>query len=210
MALLAALAVMHLLDSRTGRAIRALKSGVTMAEAMGISTFSYKVTGVRAGGHPGLRLGLAVCALPAHRQPLALRIAKGIEYLFMAVLGGVGHVWGAFVGAGRGEDHRGPAAGAAAQTHRHQRQLRDHRLRHRAGGGAEVRARGPVDPFIVGSRFPAPRRVRDWADAAPLPERSKPHAGELLLDVQAVRKQFGGLVAVNDVSFTSTPARSSA
>ncbi|HYE40655.1 MAG TPA: branched-chain amino acid ABC transporter permease, partial [Ramlibacter sp.] len=38
-ALLAALASMHLLDSRPGRAIRSLKSGATMAEAMGISTF---------------------------------------------------------------------------------------------------------------------------------------------------------------------------
>ncbi len=35
--------MIHLLDSRTGRAIRALKGGVTMAEAMGISTFRYKV-----------------------------------------------------------------------------------------------------------------------------------------------------------------------
>jgi hypothetical protein len=43
-ALLAALAAMRLLDSRPGRAIRALKSGSTMAEAMGISTFRYKLT----------------------------------------------------------------------------------------------------------------------------------------------------------------------
>jgi branched-chain amino acid transport system permease protein len=34
-----------------------------------------------------------------------------------------------------------------------------------------------------------------------LPARDKPARGELLLDVQAVRKEFGGLVAVNDVSF---------
>lgn len=48
----------------------------------------------------------------------------------------------------------------------------------------------------------APRpRARDWEDAAPLPARPKPARGELLLDVQAVRKEFGGLVAVNDVSF---------
>ena len=40
-----------------------------------------------------------------------------------------------------------------------------------------------------------------WADAPPLPARDKPARGELLLDVDAVRKEFGGLVAVNDVSF---------
>ena len=37
-ALLAALGVRNLLDSRPGRAIRALNGGVTMAEAMGVST----------------------------------------------------------------------------------------------------------------------------------------------------------------------------
>ena len=42
-ALASALAVTRLLDSRPGRAIRALKNGTTMAEAMGISTFRYKV-----------------------------------------------------------------------------------------------------------------------------------------------------------------------
>jgi len=34
-----------------------------------------------------------------------------------------------------------------------------------------------------------------------LPQRSKPNAGERLLVVEKARKQFGGLVAVNDVSF---------
>ncbi len=43
--------------------------------------------------------------------------------------------------------------------------------------------------------------MRDWAGAAPLPARDKPAPGESLLQVDAVRKEFGGLVAVNDVSF---------
>jgi branched-chain amino acid transport system permease protein len=34
-----------------------------------------------------------------------------------------------------------------------------------------------------------------------LPAREKPQRGEALLEVNAVRKEFGGLVAVNDVSF---------
>jgi branched-chain amino acid transport system permease protein len=48
---------------------------------------------------------------------------------------------------------------------------------------------------------PKATRARDWDGAAPLPARDKPTRGDALLDVQAVRKQFGGLVAVNDVSF---------
>jgi branched-chain amino acid transport system permease protein len=38
--------------------------------------------------------------------------------------------------------------------------------------------------------------------AEPLPTRDKPATGEVLVDVKAARKEFGGLVAVNDVSFT--------
>ncbi|HEY2929417.1 branched-chain amino acid ABC transporter permease, partial [Piscinibacter sp.] len=41
---LASVAVIHLLDSRTGRALRAVKGGSTMAEAMGVDTFRVKVT----------------------------------------------------------------------------------------------------------------------------------------------------------------------
>ncbi|HEX7436664.1 MAG TPA: branched-chain amino acid ABC transporter permease, partial [Caldimonas sp.] len=42
--LLAAVGVTHLLDSRAGRALRAVKGGTTMAEAMGVDTFRTKVT----------------------------------------------------------------------------------------------------------------------------------------------------------------------
>ncbi|MES3014670.1 MAG: branched-chain amino acid ABC transporter permease, partial [Pseudomonadota bacterium] len=41
---LAALAATNLLDSRAGRALRAVKGGTTMAEAMGVNTFQTKVT----------------------------------------------------------------------------------------------------------------------------------------------------------------------
>ncbi|HSN31684.1 MAG TPA: ABC transporter ATP-binding protein, partial [Ideonella sp.] len=55
-------------------------------------------------------------------------------------------------------------------------------------------------PYVSGW-VPAPRRARDWADAPLLAERARPAPGDALLEVDAVRKQFGGLVAVNDVSF---------
>ena len=41
--MLASVAVIHLLDSRAGRALRAVKGGSTMAEAMGIDTLRVKV-----------------------------------------------------------------------------------------------------------------------------------------------------------------------
>ena len=99
-ALLAAFAVIRLLDSRSGRAIRALAGGSQMAEAMGVNTLRFKI---------GIFVLAALFAsvsgwLFAHFQrtvnPSPFGLKMGIEYLFMAVLGGAAHVWGAIAGAG--------------------------------------------------------------------------------------------------------------
>lgn len=202
-ALLSALAVIHLLDSRTGRAIRALKGGVTMAEAMGISTFRYKVQVFVLAAMLASVSGWLFAHFQRTVNPSPFSLAKGIEYLFMAVLGGVGHVWGAFTGAALVkliEDHLKDWLPMLIGT----------------SGNYEVIVFGVVLVVVLkyapeglwphierlfARWMPDQRRVRDWADAPPLPERSKPQPGELLLDVDKVRKQFGGLVAVNDVSF---------
>ena len=97
--LLGAFALINLLDSRTGRAIRALRTGSQMAEAMGVDTLRYKI---------GIFLIAALFAsvsgwLFAHFQhtvnPSPFGLKMGIEYLFMTVLGGAGYVWGAISGA---------------------------------------------------------------------------------------------------------------
>jgi branched-chain amino acid transport system permease protein len=54
---------------------------------------------------------------------------------------------------------------------------------------------------LVERWLPRRRLPTDAAGAAPLAVRDKPARGEPLLEVQAVRKEFGGLVAVNDISF---------
>jgi branched-chain amino acid transport system permease protein len=198
-ALLAALAITHLLDSRPGRAIRSLKSGSTMAEAMGISTFRYKLTVFVIAALLAAVSGWLFAHFQRTVNPAPFSIAKGIEYLFMAVLGGVGHVWGAFLGSAvvrLTEDHLQVLLPKLIGT----------------SGNFETIVFGIVLVVVlkyapdglwtfVGKWLPAPKRERDWDGAAPLPARDKPARGELLLDVNAVRKEFGGLVAVNDVSF---------
>ncbi len=199
LALLSALAVTRLLDSRPGRAIRSLKSGITMAEAMGISTFRYKVIAFVLAAVLASISGWLFAHFQRTVNPSPFGLNRGIEYLFMAVLGGVGHVWGAFLGAGvlkLVEDQLQTLLPKLIGT----------------SGNFEIIVFGVVLIAVlkyapdglwtfVGKWLPAPPRVRDWADAPKLPLRDKPAAGELLLEVDAVRKEFGGLVAVNDVSF---------
>ena len=196
---LAAIAVMHLLDSRTGRALRAVKGGTTMAEAMGVNTFRIKVTAFVLAALLASVSGWLFAHFQRTVNPSPFGLKMGIEYLFMAVIGGVGHVWGALVGAG------------LVKILEDQLQVWLPRL---LGGSGNYEiivfgillilvlqyARDGVWAFIE-ARLPRVRRNNDWAGAAALPERARPPHGEVVLDVNAARKEFGGLVAVNDVSF---------
>jgi branched-chain amino acid transport system permease protein len=198
-AIAAAFALLNLLDSRPGRAIRALRGGITMAESMGVSTFRYKVIVFVIAAALASISGWLFAHFQRTVNPSPFGLKMGIEYLFMAVVGGVGNVWGAFTGA------------AVVKLVEDQLQVWLPRLVG-ASGNYEIIVFGLALVLVlryapqglwplIAERLPARVRKRDWTDAAPLATRSKPARGELLLDVAAVRKQFGGLVAVNDVSF---------
>ena len=197
--LLAALAAIHLLDSRTGRALRAVKGGTTMAEAMGVNTFRIKVTAFVLAALLASVSGWLFAHFQRTVNPSPFGLKMGIEYLFMAVLGGIGHVWGALVGAG------------VVKILEDQLQVWLPKLMG-GSGNYEIIVFGVLLVLVlhyardglwafVESRLPRQQRVVDWADAPLLPMRERPPAGEVVLDVQAARKEFGGLVAVNDVSF---------
>ncbi len=199
-ALAAAAAVGNLLDSRPGRAIRALKSGTTMAEAMGISTLRYKLVAFVLAAVLGAVSGWLFAHFQRSVNPSPFGLQKGIEYLFMAVLGGAGQVWGAFVGAG------------VVKLVEDQLQVLLPRLIG-TSGNFEIIVFGIVIVLLlkyapdglwsfVARWRPAPARLRDWGGAAPLPARAKPARGEPLLEARSLRKTFGGLVAVNDVGFS--------
>ena len=194
-----AIAMLNLLDSRPGRAIRSLKGGSQMAEAMGISTFRYKVTIFLIAALFASIAGWLLAHFQRTVNPSAFGLKMGIEYLFMAVIGGVGYVWGAFVGAGLIkllDDYLQVALPALIGT----------------SGSYEVIVFGIAMVLVlkympdgiwslVARKLPrAPRKI-DWQNAEPLSLRSKPQPHELVLKVDKIRKQFGGLTAVNDISF---------
>jgi len=196
---LAAIGMAHLLDSRAGRAMRAVKGGSTMAEAMGVDTFRVKVTAFVLAALLASVSGWLFAHFQRTVNPSPFGLNMGIEYLFMAVLGGIGHVWGALVGAG------------VVQVLKDQLQVLLPKLMG-SSGNYEVIVFGVLLVLMlqyardglwsfVDSLLPRQRRKVDWADAPTLPTRLRPTHGEVVLDVRDARKEFGGLVAVNDVSF---------
>ena len=197
--LVAMLTTHNLLDSREGRAIRALKGGRVMAEAMGVDTSrSRMVIFVIAA--------LLACAsgwLYAHMQrfvnPTPFGVHIGIEYLFMAVVGGAGYVWGAIVGAGVItvlkqwlQNWLPSLLGATGNFETIVFGLLMVLVLHRAREGLWPILRKLVPVRTV-------RRTLD-ADAEPLPRRTLPKAGELILEAKDVTRRFGGLVANNNMS----------
>lgn len=194
-----AVALLNLLDSRPGRAIRSLKGGSQMAEAMGISTFRYKVTIFLVAALFASIAGWLLAHFQRTVNPSAFGLKMGIEYLFMAVIGGVGYVWGAIVGAALIkllDDYLQVALPALIGT----------------SGSYEVIVFGVAMVLVlkympdgiwslVARKLPRPPRKMNWQGAEPLSTRSKPAIGELVLKVDKIRKQFGGLTAVNDISF---------
>ena len=204
--LLALWATRNLLNSRPGRAIRALKSGAGMAESMGVNTAAYKVVIF-------VWAALLACVsgwLYAHMQravsPSPFGINYGIEYLFMAVVGGAGYVWGALLGS------------SVILVLKDQLQnLLPKLLDTNANFEMIVfgvllilmlqYARNGLWPILAGwwgSLTGADGSRRNLAPPKPapaLPLRARPQAGQVVLEVDAIRKEFGGLVAVNDISF---------
>jgi branched-chain amino acid transport system permease protein len=198
--ILCAVLTMNLLDSRTGRAIRALRRGHIAAEAFGVQTPRAKLlvfiyAAVLAGLSGWLYGHFQRAATPTPFGPQA-----GIEYLFIAVVGGAGYVWGAVLGA------------AIVVV---LKEILQSWLPYVFGGQGQLEIivfgimlvvllqLAPTGvwpwlmsllPFDIGRKRPD-TRVAPLAHARPeLPPGP-------LLQVENARKQFGGVVAVNNVSF---------
>ncbi|QRF59057.1 ABC transporter permease subunit [Variovorax paradoxus] len=207
--LLLALWAMHnLLDSREGRAIRALKGGRLMAESMGVDTARHRIKLFVLAALLAAISGWLYAHMQRFVNPTPFNLNIGIEMLFMAVVGGAGHLWGAVLGATlitllkeKLQDILPALLGTS--------------------GNFEVVVFGLLMLFVL-QRFAdglwptLARLTRRWvrelpraAGAGPavssteqLAQRALPATGSLLLQADGVSKRFGGLVANNDISMT--------
>ena len=198
--LISALLTMNLLDSRTGRAIRALRRGHIAAEAFGVHTPRAKLlVFIYAAVLAGLS-GWLYAHFVRAANPTPFGAQAGIEYLFIAVVGGAGYVWGGVLGA------------AIVVI---LKEILQSYLPIIFGGQGQLEtivfgillvvllqlAPTGVWPWLM-ARLPL-RADRKRPDTSlTLPARARAAATPaVLLQIDHARKQFGGVIAVNDVSF---------
>jgi len=200
-AVLAATTVLiaNLLDSREGRAIRSLRGGVVMVESLGIGVFRIRLVIFVIAALLAALSGWLYAHMSRYVSPAPFDLRMGIQYLFMAILGGAGHILGAVVGA--------------ALLTLLQNGLQD-LLPHFAQNGQQLEiivfaviyvlvlqfARGGVMPFVL-RYLPRLAPTAAAGPAEPLPRRAMPQAGAPLLSVEQLLKRFGGLEAVSRVGF---------
>jgi len=198
--LAALLAAHNLLDSRSGRAIRALRFRATMAESFGIDTARLKLIVFVYAALLAALSGWLYAHFLHFVSPGAFNVNIGIEYLFMAVVGGASQVWGAVIGASLltllKEWLKDILPAFFEQSGNYEAivfGLLMLPLLHRARDGLM-----PVLARLGRAHRRIPMKV---VAANPLPRRAGPAAGEPLLGLAGVQKNFGGLAAVRALSF---------
>ncbi|MES2197799.1 MAG: branched-chain amino acid ABC transporter ATP-binding protein/permease [Pseudomonadota bacterium] len=198
--LICALLSMNLLDSRTGRAIRALRRGHIAAEAFGVQTPRAKLlVFIYAAMLAGLS-GWLYAHFQRAANPTPFGAHAGIEYLFIAVVGGAGYVWGAVLGAGIVVILKEILQSYLPLLFRGEGQLETIVFGILLVLLLQLAPTG-VWPWLM-SRLPFKPARRRPDTSLTLPARDRPAtAPGALLKIDNARKQFGGVIAVNNVSF---------
>ncbi|WP_424248518.1 ATP-binding cassette domain-containing protein [Castellaniella sp.] len=193
----------NLLDSRPGRAIRGLRGGSTLLASVGADAYRLRLSlFVTAALLAGLA-GWLYAHMNRFVSPSPFSVHASIEYLLMAVSGGLGSLAGALVGSGLVLALKNALQDILPLLTKQSGQLDAIvfsalfiALLHFARGGLMSFVRRWGRRHGLGRKAAAMR-----APAQPLPNRTMPARGTPVLSVQGAVKRFGGLTAVNDVSF---------
>ncbi|MGC1576114.1 MAG: branched-chain amino acid ABC transporter ATP-binding protein/permease [Beijerinckiaceae bacterium] len=200
---LAMIATRNLLDSRIGRAIRALKTGAVAAEAFGVDIFRVRIFVFVYAAVLAAISGFLYAHMQRAVNPSPFNIEASIEYLLMVVVGGAGHVPGALLGAG------------IVTVIKDQLQNLLPKL-FGLEGNYEIIVFGVILvlmlqvapeglwPLVTAPFRRAARRLpevekSEAQESEALSRRAPPPRGSKLLEAMGLRKSFGGLVAVNDI-----------
>ncbi len=198
---LAALLTINLLDSRLGRAIRALRRGHVASEAFGIQPSRAKLlVFVYAAVLAGLS-GWLYAHFQRAVNPTPFGAQAGIEYLFIAVVGGAGYVWGGVLGAAIVVVLKEILQGYLPYLFHGEGQLEIIVFGILLVVLLQLAPDGVWPSLTRRLPFKSPHKPIDPSLA--LPPRERIAAGpDALLKIDRARKQFGGVIAVNDVSFS--------
>ncbi|WP_128945437.1 branched-chain amino acid ABC transporter ATP-binding protein/permease [Bradyrhizobium zhanjiangense] len=189
----------NLLDSRLGRAMCALRGGNMLVESLGINAFRIKLVTFVIAAFLASLSGWLYAHMSRFISPGPFDAGMGIEYLMMSMVGGAGSLLGGVVGA------------AIVTLLKNSVQDYLPLIAKGASGQLEIVAfsalfilflqwaRQGIVPFVA--RYLPKLQHERPRPASPLPRRSQPKPGELLLKVDGAERRFGGLVAVNNVSF---------
>lgn len=193
----------NILNSREGRAIRALKGGQVMAESMGVNTFRSKMVVFVISSVFASISGWLYAHNQSFINPTPFGLQMGIDYLFMALLGGVGSIWGAIFGAGIFtmlrqwlQDLMPVIFGNNGQYETIVFGLMIVLLMQKAPSGL-----WPMLVKLIPPRFRAnDLHTELTAPTQALPAVDLPPKGTLILEAKNVTKKFGGLVANNNMN----------
>lgn len=193
----------NILNSREGRAIRALKGGQVMAESMGVNTFRSKMVVFVISSVFASISGWLYAHNQSFINPTPFGLQMGIDYLFMALLGGVGSIWGAIFGAGIFtmlrqwlQDLMPVIFGNDGQYETIVFGLMIVLLMQKAPSGL-----WPMIVKLIPPRFRAnDLHTELTAPTQALPALDLPPKGTLILEAKNVTKKFGGLVANNNMN----------
>lgn len=202
---IAILLTKNLLNSREGRAIRALKGGQIMAESMGVNTFRSKLIVFVISSIFASISGWLYAHNQSFINPTPFGLQMGIDYLFMALLGGVGSIWGAVLGAG---------------IFTMMRQWLQDLLPMIFGGEGNYETivfglmivllmqKAPAGLWsLILKYLPSHFKPKDiypeiTKPTRDLPQLELPLKGTVILEAKQITKKFGGLVANNEMNLT--------
>ena len=193
----------NVLHSRPGRAIRSLRGGAILLASVGADAYRVRLTlFVTAALFAGLA-GWLYAHMNRFVSPSPFDVRASIEYLLMAVAGGLGQLAGALVGSAlvlilkNGlQDVLPMLTQSAGQLQAIVFAALFILLLHFARGGLMGFVRRWTQARAVSTTTRAPLEKVE-----PLAHRTLPVRGSPILSVTGAVKRFGGLVAVNDVSF---------